>query len=203
MNLLLIVFFTKLLPLFYALVGFGLLITIHEVGHFLFCKLFKIHTPTFSIGMGTTLYQRQLGKTNFRLALIPIGGYVEIAGMAEVGQGEQAHAEASGPGSFRSKPYWQRFLVLIGGILFNLIFAYGVFSSLYVVGMPIRKEVKLVVSKARVENTTVEDRLQVGDVLVGVNDTMLSASPKVMFKQIQESAKSFIEKKSRKASLAR
>ena len=113
----------KLLPLAYALIGFGLLITVHECGHFFFCKLFGIRTPTFSIGMGPTLYQRNIGQTNFRLALVPIGGYVEIAGMAEVGQGEQAHAEDAGPDSFSSKPFWQRFLVLIGGILFNSLFA--------------------------------------------------------------------------------
>ena len=52
---------------------------------------------------------------------MPIGGYVEIAGMAEVGQGEQEHAKDTGPTSFASKPYWQRFLVLTGGILFNVL----------------------------------------------------------------------------------
>ena len=78
-----IMFFTKFLPFLYALIGFGLLITIHEFGHFLFCKMFKIHTPTFSIGMGPTIYKRKIWETNFRLAIIPIGGYVEISTTGE------------------------------------------------------------------------------------------------------------------------
>jgi regulator of sigma E protease len=195
MNLFFVMFFTKLLPFFYALIGFGLLITIHECGHFLFCKLFGIHTPTFSIGMGPTIFQKQFSNTNFRLAMIPIGGYVEIAGMAEVGQGEQAHAHDIGPHSFRNKPYWQRFLVLSGGVLFNLLFAYGVFSALYVVGMPIKKEVRLVVSKARSENKEFGNRLHVGDVLVGINDTVLVKDPKKMFPQMQKASQAFVEKK--------
>ena len=107
MNLLAIAFFctTKLIPFIYALIGLGLLIAIHEFGHYVFCKIFKIHTPTFSIGMGPTLFQRKIGTTLFKLAAIPLGGYVEIAGMAEVGQGEQEHANDSGPQSFCNKSY--------------------------------------------------------------------------------------------------
>jgi len=122
---------TKLFPLLSALIGFGGIIAIHESGHFLFCKLFGILTPTFSIGFGPELFRKQIGSTNFRLALIPLGGYVEMAGSAEIGQGKQEYAQATGDISYDSKPYWQKFLVSMGGILFNMIFAYLVFCGLF------------------------------------------------------------------------
>ena len=187
-----LIFFKKFVPLVYAIIGFGLLITIHEFGHFLFCKVFSVHTPTFSIGMGPTVYKRTIGKTNFRLALIPIGGYVEIAGMSEVGQGEQKDAKASGPESFATKPYWQKFLILMGGVLFNLMFAYIVFSSLYFIGMPVQKEVSLVI---RTVGKTKESGLQKGDKLVSINDTTLHADPKTLFPSLRKIAGELLENK--------
>lgn len=117
-----------------ALIGFGTLIAVHEFGHFLFARLFGIKAPTFSIGFGPEIFKKKIGETDFRLALIPLGGYVEIAGLAEAGQGEQAHASLRGSESFRDKPYWQQLLVLLGGILFNMLFAYAALCSLYLVG---------------------------------------------------------------------
>ena len=63
-------------------------------GHFLFCKLFNIRTPTFSIGFGPRIFKKKIGDTEFALSAIPLGGYVEIAGSAEMGQGEQKDAHA-------------------------------------------------------------------------------------------------------------
>ena len=140
---------TKLIPFVYALIGFGLLISIHELGHFIFCKIFKIHTPTFSIGMGPTIFQKQIGTTLFKLSAIPFGGYVEIAGMAEVGQGEQKHAKDTSPNSFCNKSYWQKFLVLMGGIIFNLFFAYLTFSILLITGMPQAKEMSIKIDSVK------------------------------------------------------
>lgn len=119
-----------------GLAGIGFLIGFHELGHFVFCKLFKIRTPSFSIGMGPKIFEKKIGGTNFILSALPLGGFVEIAGSAEIGQGEQKEATAQDSGSFASRPYWQKLLVMLGGILFNLIFAYGVITFLYLTGMP-------------------------------------------------------------------
>lgn len=119
-----------------GLVGLAFLIAFHEFGHFLFCKLFNIYTPSFSIGFGPVLFSKMIGDTLFKLSLIPLGGYVEIAGAQEVGQGEQAHAQLQDERSFGKKPFWQQFAVMIGGILFNLIFAYLVFIAIFFVGTP-------------------------------------------------------------------
>jgi len=122
--------------IFTGLMGIGFLIGFHELGHFLFCKLFKISTPSFSIGMGPKIIKKKIGETTFSLSAIPLGGYVEIAGMAEVGQGDQKEAGRRDQFSFSAKPYYQKLLVLSGGIIFNLIFAYFAFIILFMTGIP-------------------------------------------------------------------
>ncbi len=183
LNALAIIFSTKFLPLVLAIIGFGLLITVHEFGHFLFCKIFGIHTPTFSIGMGPTLFKKQIGKTNFRIAAIPIGGYVEISGLAEVGQGKQKSAKGVGKDSFASKPYWQKVLVMLGGVLFNLIFAYLIFSILFFIGIP--KQKAEIYINTKVENMIKEKYgLQAQDKIIAINNQVLSNKPKELMPQL-------------------
>lgn len=119
-----------------GLLGFGIFTAVHEFGHFLFAKVADVYTPSFSIGFGPTLLQKKIGDTNFKLSAIPFGGYVEIAGMAEVGQGEQKEALNTDARSFTSKPYYLKLLILLGGIMFNLLFAYLAFIFLVFLGIP-------------------------------------------------------------------
>ncbi|HEV2601687.1 MAG TPA: M50 family metallopeptidase [Candidatus Babeliales bacterium] len=126
----------KILPLLLGIIGMGAVVAFHELGHFLFCKLFKIRTPSFSIGFGPRLFTKQIGDTEFAISAIPLGGYVEIAGSAEVGQGEQKEAYSTDTHSFATKPWIQKFLVMMGGIFFNIILSYFIFSLLYIAGMP-------------------------------------------------------------------
>ncbi len=168
----------KIVPLFYAIVGFGSLIAIHEGGHFLFCKIFGIYTPTFSIGFGPELFRKQLGSTNFRLALIPLGGYVEMAGSAEIGQGNQEHANMTGDLSYETKPYWQKLLVSLGGIVFNLLFAYIVFCGLFLSGSSSKQAVMVVdiVKQSAAENAG----LRPGDAIIAVKTPNLAHENAIM-----------------------
>lgn len=123
--------------IFFIAIGiFGLcfLIGFHELGHFLFCKLFKVSTPSFSIGMGPRLLSKKIGDTVFSFSAIPLGGYVEIAGISEKGQGDQLQASRNDEYSFAQKPYYQKMLILAGGIIFNIIFTIIAFSALYYFG---------------------------------------------------------------------
>lgn len=133
---LIMIIWQNLFLVFVGLVGIGSLIAFHELGHFLFCKLFKIRTPSFSIGFGPRLISKKIGDTLFSISAIPLGGYVEIAGAAEVGQGEQKEALARDEHSFATKPFWQKFLVMSGGILFNMIFAYVIMILVCMAGLP-------------------------------------------------------------------
>lgn len=125
--------------LFFILLGFlgmGFLIGFHELGHFLFAKLFNIRVPSFSLGFGPVLLSTKFGETDFCLSAIPFGGYVEIAGAGEVGQGEQKEAHATDSRSFAVKPFYQQLMVMLGGILFNLAFAYAAMIIIFMAGIP-------------------------------------------------------------------
>lgn len=116
-----------------AILGIGFLIMFHEFGHLIFAKLFNVYVPSFSIGMGPRIFEKKIGETTFALSAIPLGGYVELAGSPELGQGEQLHAHAKDR-SFNALPYWQKLLIMIGGIVFNVIFAYLALSFLFSIG---------------------------------------------------------------------
>lgn len=124
--------------IFIALIGLSLLVAIHEFGHFIFAKFFGIYIPSFSIGFGPQILTKKIGETTFCISAIPLGGYVEIAGSAELGQGDQdfAHIDKTDGRSLESKPYWQKMLIMFGGILFNFILAFFILIGLYYSGAP-------------------------------------------------------------------
>ncbi len=163
---------TKCFPLLFSLIAFGLMVVIHEFGHFLFCKLFSIRTPTFSIGFGPKLIERTYGDTNFCLSAIPLGGYVEIAGLSEIGQGDQAHAHDRGDTSFSSKPWWQRTLVLLGGIIFNMVSAYLAFCLIFLIGSE-SKHPGINVSATIKGSAAEKAGLLAGDKIIGVDHILL------------------------------
>lgn len=127
---------TTILPILYGILGISVLIAFHELGHFLFAKLFNVRAPSFSIGFGPRLLTKKIGETEFAISAIPFGGYVEIAGMIEPGQGDQAFGHDNSERSFGQKPYYQQFLILMGGIIFNILFAALIFFYLFYTGVP-------------------------------------------------------------------
>lgn len=111
----------------------GVLIFVHELGHFLFAKLFGVKVLKFSLGFGNKVIGRQWGETEYLISAFPLGGYVKMYGEQsddEVGP-EERHR------SFSHKTVWQRFGIVFGGPLFNLLFAVALFFCMFVfAGMP-------------------------------------------------------------------
>jgi regulator of sigma E protease len=175
--------FGKILPVVCSLIGFGILIAVHEFGHFIFCQAFNVHTPTFSIGFGPELYKRKIGTTNFRIAAIPLGGYVEIAGLAEIGQGEQAHAQDTTETSFTYKPFWQKAFILLGGILFNIFFAYLAFCIIFIAGNR-SAQPEISVMTIVPESAAEKAGLKVQDTILGINNKRLSTDPIALNKEM-------------------
>ena len=117
----------KLFLLIAGFAGIGFLIIFHEFGHFIFGKMFGMRIPTFSIGFGPRLLTKKIGETEFTLSSIPLGGYVDLGTPEGIKEDSR---------SFVKRPYYQKFLVIIGGISFNILFAYIAFSLLFLFGMP-------------------------------------------------------------------
>lgn len=164
-----------------GLLGIGFLIAIHEFGHFLFCKIFKISTPSFSIGMGPVIFKKKIGETVFSLSALPIGGYVEIAGNEEVGQGDQSQAKRNDQHSFANKPYYQKLLVMIGGILFNIVFAYLALALVFMTGMPktpilFPDETPAIVGLVKPDSAADKAGLKVGDHIYQINETAIKST---------------------------
>ncbi len=110
----------KLLPFVIVL---GLLIFVHEVGHFLAAKLFRVKVERFSFGLGPRLVGVKVGETDYRISAIPLGGYVKMTGegLEEEVPPEEQHR------SFTHKAVWQRMVIVFSGPLFNVLFALWVF----------------------------------------------------------------------------
>lgn len=114
----------------WVLLAIMILVFIHELGHFLFAKLFKMRVDKFSVGFPPKVIGATVGETEYVIGLTPLGGYVKIAGMVDESMDAEELAEEPKPWEFRSKPVWQRMLVITGGVLFNIILAAIIFISL-------------------------------------------------------------------------
>jgi regulator of sigma E protease len=111
----------------WLLVLIGVMINIHELGHFWAARYFNVKVEAFSFGFGTRLFGFRRGDTDYRFSLIPFGGYVKMAG-------EQAGDEAAAdPRSFLSKPRWQRLIIAFAGPFMNLVLAVCVPTAMYMV----------------------------------------------------------------------
>ena len=99
----------------FALLFFGVIIMIHECGHFACAKLFKVKVNEFSLGMGPALFKKRKGDTLYAVRLFPIGGYVAMEGEDDASEDDRA---------FNKKPVWQKMIIVVAGALMNLILGF-------------------------------------------------------------------------------
>jgi len=107
-------------PFLVAILFFGLLISIHELGHFTFAKLFKVKVNEFALGMGPAIFKKKKGDTTYALRLLPIGGYVSMEGEDEESQDENA---------FNRKKVWQKFIIVAAGAVMNLVLGIAIVAT--------------------------------------------------------------------------
>ncbi len=103
------------------LLGLSIIVGLHELGHLLFAKLFGIRVESYSIGFPPKLFRFKWGETEYALGAIPLGGAVKIAGMVDESLDTADLSSTPKPWEFRAKPAWQRLVVMLGGIFFNVI----------------------------------------------------------------------------------
>ena len=153
-----------------------ILVFIHELGHFLAAKMFGMRVERFSVGFPPRIWGIQRGDTDYCIGATPLGGYVKISGMIDESMDTEHLAAEPQPWEYRSKPIWQRMVVIIAGVIFNMILAFfiytGMFWSLGKLNLPIEKVAGIYVPEGSLlENVGFET----DDKIVGVNGNYVDA----------------------------
>ena len=103
------------------ILGLSILVGLHELGHLLTAKMFGMRVEKFSIGFPPKIIGFQWGETEYSIGAIPLGGFVKISGMVDESMDTEMLSSEPQPWEFRSKPAWQRLIVMLGGIIVNVI----------------------------------------------------------------------------------
>ncbi|HLF15720.1 MAG TPA: RIP metalloprotease RseP [Bacteroidota bacterium] len=117
--------------IFYTGVTLGLLIFVHELGHFIAAKLTGMRVDRFSIGFPPRAFGRKIGDTDYCISWLPLGGYVKIAGMVDESMDTEFVNSAPQPWEFRARPMWARILVISAGVIMNVMLAVTIFSTIH------------------------------------------------------------------------
>ena len=119
----------KVLQFFMSLT---LLVAVHEFGHFIVARIFKIRVEKFYIffDWGFSLWKKKWGDTEYGLGWLPLGGYCKIAGMVDESMDKEQLASVPQPWEYRAKPAWQRFFVLVAGVTMNVVLAFFIYCGI-------------------------------------------------------------------------
>ena len=105
------------------ILSLSLLVVLHEFGHYLPARIFKTRVEKFYLFFNWkfSLFKKKIGETEWGIGWIPLGGYVKISGMIDESMDKEQMSQPAQPWEFRSKPAWQRLIIMIGGVVVNLI----------------------------------------------------------------------------------
>ena len=111
------------------ILSLSILIILHEFGHFIPARLFKTRVEKFYLFFDPyfALFKKKIGETEWGIGWLPLGGYVKISGMVDESMDKEQLAQPPQPWEFRSKPAWQRLIVMLGGVTVNVIVGFLIF----------------------------------------------------------------------------
>lgn len=107
--------------------SFTMLVLVHELGHLMFGKLFGVRVEEFRIFFGKPWIKWRWGETEYGIGWLPFGGYAKLAGMVDESMDTKNLASEPQPWEFRSKPAWQRLIIILGGVMMNVVMAFGIY----------------------------------------------------------------------------
>jgi regulator of sigma E protease len=156
------------------LLSLSLLIVLHELGHFIPAKLFKTKVEKFYLFFDVkfSLFKKKIGDTVYGIGWLPLGGYVKIAGMIDESMDKEQMAQPPKPWEFRSKPAWQRLIIMLGGVTVNFILAYVIYVAVSFAYGDSDIKVDSLKDGYWIDNPALIDiGFQTGDKVLAINDT--------------------------------
>ncbi|RZV64258.1 MAG: RIP metalloprotease RseP [Flavobacteriaceae bacterium] len=150
----------------------SILIVLHELGHFIPAKLFKTKVEKFYLffDIKYSLFKKKIGETVYGIGWLPLGGYVKIAGMIDESMDKEQMAKPPEPWEFRSKPAWQRLIIMLGGVTVNFVLAYIIYSLASFAYGDIDIAAKSIKDGYQVTNPILTDLgIKTGDNVVAIN----------------------------------
>ena len=155
-----------------AALGLGLVIFLHELGHFAVAKWCDVNVERFSIGFGPVLFSRKWGETEYALSLIPFGGYVKMLGQDDADPSQLTSEEiAADPRSYVAKTVVQRMAIISAGVTMNIVTAFLFFIVVFKVGFPTRPSL---IGEARPGMPAWEAGIAAGDRVDKINESTIS-----------------------------
>lgn len=111
----------------------SILVILHEFGHYITAKMFKVRVEKFYLFMdaGFSLFKKKIGETVWGIGWLPLGGYVKLSGMIDESMDTDQMKTEPEPWEFRSKPAWQRLIIMLGGIIVNILLAWFIYTMVY------------------------------------------------------------------------
>ena len=164
---------TVLTTIFYFAVTIGILVFIHELGHFLAAKFFGMRVDRFSIGFPPRAFGKKVGETDYCVSWIPIGGYVKIAGMIDESFDTEFVNQEPQPWEFRAKPIWQRMVVISAGVIMNILLAVFIFWGIIYNQGKLTRPIT-VIGYVAPESPTSKAGLKAGDRILAINGHTLT-----------------------------
>lgn len=140
----------------------GVLVFVHEFGHYAVAKLCGVRVEVFSLGFGKRIWGFRRGDTDYRISILPLGGYVKMAGENPL------ESRTGDPGEFTSHPRWQRFLIAVAGPAMNIVFAIVVLTAVYMIHdeEPMFIDQPAVISSVAPDSPAEKAGIQAGDKIV-------------------------------------
>jgi len=157
------------------LMSLSLLIVLHELGHFIPARLFKTRVEKFFLFFDVkyALFKKKIGETTYGIGWLPLGGYVKISGMIDESMDKEQMLQPPKPWEFRSKPAWQRLIIMLGGVTVNLILGFLIYMMILFVWGKYTYTSENLPMGLRPSPVVAELGFEVGDQIISVDGTPL------------------------------
>ncbi len=154
------------------LLSLSILVILHEAGHFMFAKLFKTRVEKFYLFFDPwfSLIKFKKGETQYGIGWIPLGGYVKISGMIDESMDKEQMKKPAEPWEFRSKPSWQRLIIMLGGVMVNFLLAIVIYIMVLFVWGEEYLPTENVKYGILVDSVGIEMGLRIGDKILSVDN---------------------------------